>query len=55
MPLACQRTRLREQVTGIVAAMIRNAREFTEHVESSPMDATRSDPGGMGSSGCVPA
>ncbi len=44
MHLAHQLQKTREQVVTMSAAMVENAREFTDDVEFSPMDATRSDP-----------
>jgi 2-isopropylmalate synthase len=44
MQLAHQLHKTREQVLGMVSATVRNAREYTDDVEFSPMDATRSDP-----------
>ena len=44
MQLAHQLHKTREQVVGMVAAMVESARDFTDDVEFSPMDATRSDP-----------
>jgi 2-isopropylmalate synthase len=45
MQLAHQLNKTREQVIGMVGAMVESARDFTDDVEFSPMDATRSDPG----------
>jgi len=42
--LAHQLGKTRAQVVAMAAAMVRSAREFTDDVEFSPMDATRSDP-----------
>jgi 2-isopropylmalate synthase len=44
MQLAHQLHKTREQVVAMAGAMVRNAREFTDDVEFSPMDATRADP-----------
>ncbi len=44
MQLAHQLGKSREQVAAMAAAMVRSAREFTDDVEFSPMDATRADP-----------
>ncbi len=44
MQLAHQLGKSREQVAAMAAAMVRNAREFTDDVEFSPMDATRAAP-----------
>jgi 2-isopropylmalate synthase len=44
MHLACQLGKSRAQVVAMAAAMVRSAREFTDDVEFSPMDATRADP-----------
>jgi len=44
MHLAHQLQKSREQVVAMAAAMVRSAREFTDDVEFSPMDATRADP-----------
>jgi 2-isopropylmalate synthase len=44
MQLAHQLAKTREQVARMAAAMVRSAREFTDDVEFSPMDATRADP-----------
>jgi len=44
MQLAHQLQKTREQVVAMSAAMVRSAREFTDDVEFSPMDATRADP-----------
>ncbi len=41
--LAHQLRRTREQVVAMAAAMVRRARDFTDDVEFSPMDATRAD------------
>jgi len=43
--LAHQLRATRESVVGMVAAMVARARDFTDDVEFSPMDATRADPG----------
>ncbi len=43
MQLAHQLRKSREQVVAMAAAMVRSAREFTDDVEFSPMDATRAD------------
>jgi 2-isopropylmalate synthase len=43
MQLAHQLGKTRAQVVGMAAAMVRSAREFTDDVEFSPMDATRAD------------
>ncbi len=43
MQLAHQLGKSREQVVAMAAAMVRSAREFTDDVEFSPMDATRAD------------
>ncbi|MBW2395481.1 MAG: 2-isopropylmalate synthase [Deltaproteobacteria bacterium] len=43
MHLAHQLNKTREQVLAMAAAMVRSAREFTDDVEFSPMDATRAD------------
>ena len=43
--LAHQLAKSRAQVVGMAAAMVRSARELTDDVEFSPMDATRADPG----------
>jgi 2-isopropylmalate synthase len=45
MQLAHQLEKSREQVVAMASAMVRSAREFTDDVEFSPMDATRADPG----------
>ncbi len=45
MHLAHQLGKSRRQVIGMAEAMVRSAREFTDDVEFSPMDATRSDRG----------
>jgi 2-isopropylmalate synthase len=45
MQLAHQLAKTRSQVVQMAAAMVRSAREFTDDVEFSPMDATRADPG----------
>ncbi len=45
MQLAHQLGKSREQVAAMAAAMVRSAREFTDDVEFSPMDATRADVG----------
>ena len=44
MQLAHQLGKSREQVVAMAAAMVRSAREFTDDVEFSPMDATRTEP-----------
>jgi 2-isopropylmalate synthase len=44
MQLAHQLRKSREQVVAMAAAMVRSAREFTDDVEFSPMDATRAAP-----------
>ena len=44
MQLAHQLEKSRAQVVGMATAMIRNARDFTDDVEFSPMDATRAEP-----------
>jgi 2-isopropylmalate synthase len=44
MQLAHQLGKTRAQVIALAAAMVTNAREFTDDVEFSPMDATRADP-----------
>ena len=44
MQLAHQLGKTRTQVVAMAAAMVRSAREFTDDVEFSPMDATRADP-----------
>jgi 2-isopropylmalate synthase len=44
MQLAHQLQKTRGQVVAMAAAMVRSAREFTDDVEFSPMDATRADP-----------
>ncbi len=44
MQLAHQLQKSRAQVVALAAAMVRSAREFTDDVEFSPMDATRADP-----------
>ncbi len=44
MQLAHQLGKSREQVVAMAAAMVRNARDFTDDVEFSPMDATRAAP-----------
>jgi 2-isopropylmalate synthase len=44
MQLALQLQKSRVQVIAMAAAMVRSAREFTDDVEFSPMDATRADP-----------
>ncbi|MGI9431072.1 MAG: homocitrate synthase/isopropylmalate synthase family protein [Myxococcota bacterium] len=44
MQLARQLGKTRESVTGMAAAMVERARDFTDDVEFSPMDATRADP-----------
>ena len=44
MHLAHQLGKSRAQVVAMAAAMVRSAREFTDDVEFSPMDATRADP-----------
>ena len=43
MQMAHQLRKTREQVVEMAAAMVRSAREFTDDVEFSPMDATRAD------------
>ncbi|MCP3984142.1 MAG: 2-isopropylmalate synthase [bacterium] len=43
MQLAHQLNKTREQVIAMASAMVRSAREFTDDVEFSPMDATRAD------------
>ena len=43
MQLAHQLQKSRAQVVAMAAAMVRSAREFTDDVEFSPMDATRAD------------
>jgi 2-isopropylmalate synthase len=43
--LAHQLAKSRAQVVAMAAAMVRSARELTDDVEFSPMDATRADPG----------
>jgi 2-isopropylmalate synthase len=43
MQLAHQLRRTRRDVAGMVAAMVARARDFTDDVEFSPMDATRAD------------
>jgi 2-isopropylmalate synthase len=43
MQLAHQLGKSRTQVAEMAAAMVRSAREFTDDVEFSPMDATRAD------------
>jgi 2-isopropylmalate synthase len=43
--LAHQLRATRESVVGMVAAMVARARDFTDDVEFSPMDATRADRG----------
>jgi 2-isopropylmalate synthase len=45
MQLAHQLRRTRADVVGMVAAMVARARDFTDDVEFSPMDATRADRG----------
>lgn len=45
MQMAHQLGKTREQVVAMAAAMVRSAREFTDDVEFSPMDATRADRG----------
>jgi len=45
MQLALQLGKTRENVIGMAAAMVERARDFTDDVEFSPMDATRADPG----------
>jgi len=45
MQLAHQLHKTRAQVVAMAAAMVRSARELTDDVEFSPMDATRADPG----------
>jgi len=44
MQLAHQLGKSRAQVVAMAAAMVRSAREFTDDVEFSPMDATRAAP-----------
>jgi 2-isopropylmalate synthase len=44
MQLAHQLGKSREQVAAMAAAMVRSARELTDDVEFSPMDATRAEP-----------
>ena len=44
MQLAHQLGKTRAQVIALAAAMVKSAREFTDDVEFSPMDATRADP-----------
>ncbi len=44
MQLAHQLRKTRAQVVEMAAAMVRSARDFTDDVEFSPMDATRADP-----------
>jgi 2-isopropylmalate synthase len=44
MQLAKQLGKTRENVLGMAAAMVARARDFTDDVEFSPMDATRADP-----------
>jgi 2-isopropylmalate synthase len=44
MQLAHQLQKSRAQVVAMAAAMVRSARDFTDDVEFSPMDATRADP-----------
>jgi 2-isopropylmalate synthase len=44
MQLAHQLGKSREQVVAMAAAMVRSARDFTDDVEFSPMDATRAAP-----------
>ena len=44
MQLAKQLGKSRESVFGMATAMVRRARELTDDVEFSPMDATRADP-----------
>ncbi|MFI5320214.1 MAG: 2-isopropylmalate synthase [Myxococcota bacterium] len=44
MQLAHQLGKSREQVVAMAAAMVRSARELTDDVEFSPMDATRAAP-----------
>ena len=44
MQLAKQLGKTRESVTQMAAAMVARARDFTDDVEFSPMDATRADP-----------
>ena len=44
MQLAHQLAKTRTQVVAMAAAMVQSAREFTDDVEFSPMDATRADP-----------
>jgi 2-isopropylmalate synthase len=44
MQLAHQLGKTRAQVGAMAAAMVRSARELTDDVEFSPMDATRADP-----------
>jgi 2-isopropylmalate synthase len=44
MQLAHQLGKSRAQVVAMAAAMVRSARELTDDVEFSPMDATRADP-----------
>ena len=44
MHLAKQLGKSREKVVGMVTAMVGRARDFTDDVEFSPMDATRADP-----------
>ena len=44
MHLAHQLHKSRDQVVGMAAAMVESARDFTDDVEFSPMDATRTDP-----------
>jgi len=44
MQLAHQLQKTRAQVVAMAAAMVRSARELTDDVEFSPMDATRADP-----------
>ncbi len=43
MQLAHQLQKNRNEVVGLVAAMVRRARRYTDDVEFSPMDATRAD------------
>ena len=44
MQLAHQLQKTRTQVVALAAAMVGSARQFTDDVEFSPMDATRADP-----------
>jgi 2-isopropylmalate synthase len=48
MQLAHQLGKSREQVVAMAAAMVRSARELTDDVEFSPMDATRAAPEFLG-------